>query len=109
MDFTTIIVASMGLLQAIVITVIGGMFARSQRKNKEDEARINKRAEIRAKESQLSMRLMASSVNLGVATCIAVKEGSVNGKMDAALKSAELAQKEYYDFINSVAAEHIIK
>ena len=102
-------IAIIGLIQAVAVALLGGMFARNSKKNKDNEARIDKRAEIRAKESQLSMRLMAASVNLGVATCIAVKEGSVNGKMNAALKSAELAQQEYYQFINSVAAEQIIK
>ena len=100
--------AIIGLIQAISVAVIGGIFAQNQKKHKADGARIDKRAGIRAKESQLSMRLMSASVNLGVATGIAVKKGIVNGEMDAALKGAEQAQQEYYAFINSVAAEQII-
>ena len=102
-------IAIVGLIQAVMVAIIGGMFALGQKRQKSEEAKTDKRAELRAKESQLSMRLMAASVNLGVATCIAVKEGAVNGRMDAALKSAELAQQEYYQFINSVAADQIIK
>ncbi len=65
-------------------------------------------AHIRAKVNALSMGLMSANTSLTIATAIAVKEGHVNGKMDAALKSAYKAQRVYYNFINAVAAGIIV-
>jgi len=104
-----IIIAAMAFTQACVVALIGGMFNRESKKKREDQSRADNRAEIRAKEGLLSMRLVSANMNLAIAIAVAVQEGKTNGKMAAALIEAEKAQQEYYDFINSVATSHIKK
>jgi len=54
------------------------------------------------------MRLMSANSSLASATGIALKEGRVNGKMDAALISAAEAQDEYFAFVNKLASSQIM-
>ena len=102
-------VALIGLLQAVSVVVIGGVFARSARRRKGEDDAAAARNDLRAQENRLSMSLMSASLRLGVATAVAVKDGTINGKMSAALDHAETAQTEYYDFINKTAANTINK
>ncbi|MCL2391976.1 MAG: hypothetical protein FWC66_05130 [Oscillospiraceae bacterium] len=92
-----IIAGAFGILQAVLIAMI----SRESKKRKVDN-------ELRAKESALSMSLQSANMSLSVATAYALKEGRVNGKMDAALKRAEPTQEAYYRHINRVAANQIV-
>ena len=105
----TIEIAFIGLTQAIMVAVIGGLFAQDSKKRKQQLESAEARAAIRAEESRLSMKMMSADVNLSVATARAVKEGKTNEEMDAALTSTEEALQEYYNFINTVAAKQITK
>ncbi|MDL2273464.1 hypothetical protein LJC34_02815 [Oscillospiraceae bacterium OttesenSCG-928-G22] len=106
---TTLAIAIIGGIQAAVVALISGIFARDNKERKKMHDATEARAAIRAEESRLSMSLMSADMSLTLATARAIKEGKTNGKMDAALAAAETAQKEYYDFINSIAAKQIIK
>ena len=99
-----IIIAGFGGIQAVVVAIIVGLFNRENHKRAADNAKIEKRAAIRAEESLLSMRLMAANTSLAVATGIALKENRTNGKMDIALAEAGKAQDDYFKFINSIAS-----
>ena len=102
-------IAIIGFFQAVVVAVLGGVFARDSKKRKNAAHAIEERAKVRAEESRLSMKLMSASVHLGMATAIAIKEKKINGQMDSALIKAKETESEYYDFINGVAAGTIIK
>ena len=102
-----VIIGGLGLLQAISVAVIAGLFNREARKRKADTETLEKRAALRAKESSLAMKLMSATASLSCATARAVIEGRVNGKTEDALKEAAKAQKEYYDFINGVASSQM--
>jgi hypothetical protein len=95
------------MCQAVIVAIIGGIFAREQRRRKGADKRVEERAELRAQESRLSMALMSAAVKLGIATALAVEEGKANGEMADAKTAAASAQKDYYDFINGVAASKI--
>ena len=110
-----IIIAIVGMLQAVVVAIIAGLFnrenkkraaetAEAERRRTEEAAKVEKRAALRAEESRLAMRLMSANTSLAIATGMAVKEGKTNGKMDAALVEAANAQGDYFKFINSVAS-----
>lgn len=110
-----LVVGGLGLLQAMAVAIIAGLFSRENKKriaeNKaadekraEETAKIEKRAALRAEESRLAMRLMSANTSLAVATGMALKEKRTNGKMDAALTEAAGAQADYFKFINSVAS-----
>ena len=102
-------VAIVGLIQAVMVAVIGGLFARNSKKQKVETELIEARAAIRAEESRLSMQLMSASVNLGVVTAVAVKDGKANGNVNEAVSKAHIAQQEYYNFINTLAAKKLSK
>ena len=102
-------IAVIGLIQAVVMAILGGLFARDSKKRKDAARVIEARAALRAEESRLSMKLMSASVHLGMATALAMKEGATNGKMESALRNAKETESEYYDFINAIAARSIIK
>jgi len=103
----TIVIGIFGLTQAVVVSVIAGLFGRESKKRKADNSKQERRSEIRAEESRLAMALMSANARLASATGIALKEGRVNGKMDLALEEAEKAQVEYHKFINKVASKQV--
>ena len=104
-----IVIAAIAFMQAVVVAFIGGLFSKESKKRKEEQSKIDSNAEIRAKEGLLSMKLMSADMNLTIAVALAVQEGKTNGKMTMALAEAEKAQREYHDFINSVASSQIKK
>jgi len=113
-----IIIAAFGFIQAIAITIIAGLFNREskkrkkeneaiERQRKEENAKLDSRAKIRAQEITLAMQLMSANTSLAVATGLALKEERVNGQMDIALAEAGKAQADYFKFINSLASEQM--
>ena len=102
-----LLIAIVGAVQGIIIAVIGVFHTRESKRRKRLDERVDKRAKMRAEESRLSMHLASANVSLGIATALAVKEGRANGKMDSALDHAEMAQREYYAFLNKLAAQQI--
>ena len=95
-----IIVAIIGCVQTIIIALVAAFFSYRDK-------RREKQASLRADESRLSMRMTSAAVSLACAHAYAYKDGHVNGKMDAALTEAAAAQKEYFNFINSVASKQM--
>jgi len=105
----SLLTATLTCATTVLVTVIGGFFAVETKKRKIDREKTERRAMARAEESRLSMQLMSANTGLVIVTAIAVKEGRVNGKMDAALVKADKAQKEYYELMNRLASEQIAK
>jgi len=99
--------ALIGAVQALAVVVIGGLFARDSRKRKISLEKAEVRAILRAEESLLAIKLMSASVNLGMATGTAIKDGKINGIMDKALQEAASAEAAYQHFIKTVAAKQI--
>ena len=100
-------IAIIGLIQAVVVAVIAGLFARDSNKRKKALENAELRAVLRAEESLLAIKLMSASVNLGIATAVAIKDGNSNGAMSTALKDAAAAEQAYHDFIKTTAAKQI--
>jgi len=104
------------MAEAIIVVVISGLFglfAHKQKKNEcaarkraeDNEAKVERRAELRKKESLLAIRLMSASVNLTIATALAVQRKKTNGFMTAALSEARSVQDEYKRFREESHAE----
>ena len=102
-------IAIIGLFQAAVVAVIGGLFARDSKSRKRQLDDADVRASLRAEESRLSMKLISADMSLTMATARAVRDGKTNGEMSGALEVAERAQHDYYGFVNAIAAKHITK
>ena len=92
------------LVQGATVAIIAGLFQRENKKRIAENARVEKRAAVRAEESRLAMRLMSANTSLAVATGLALKEGRTNGKMELALAEAGQAQADYFKFINNIAS-----
>ena len=101
--------AVISALSAVCVAILTGIFARDSRRRKAKDDEMDVRAKIRAQESRLSMQLMSANVKLGIATALAVEQKKFNGEMKDARESADKAQKAYWDFINSTAADEITK
>lgn len=94
---------------AICVAILTGLFARDSRRRKAADDDQKAHAQMRAKESRLSMQLMSASVKLGIATAMAVEQQKFNGEMKDARESADRAQKAYWEFINNTAADEVTK
>ena len=100
-------IAIIGMVQALAVAIIGGLFARDSRHRKKALADTEAREALRAEESLLAMKMMSASVNLGISTATAIKNGKVNGIMNAALKVAGEVEADYQNFIKTVAVKQL--
>ena len=105
MDWNTIISGA----ALIAVAIIEAIAAGNRRRDKEDKERTRQNEERRAKESRLCMQFMDASLDLGLATALAVENRTVNGEMKAARAKAKRAQAEYDKFIQETASREIAK
>jgi len=98
-----------GSAALILVAVIEAAAASERRRDKHAREQGEKRAEARAMENRLAMRMMDASLELGLATAIAVEQGRLNGEMKAARAKARAAQDEYDRFIQEIAAGQVAK
>lgn len=87
---------------AIIVAAIGAASARERK-------RTDARAAVRAEESLLSMRMMSASIDLGVATAMAVQDQKFNGEMTVAKQNAAEIQKDYQAFLQRTTAHQVSK
>lgn len=100
-------IAVVGLIQAVAVAIIAGLFNREAKKRKKEAEKSEKRNALRAEEGLLSMKLMNANTDLTVATAIAVRDSKCNGEMSSAMEKAKIVQREYYEFINQIATKQI--
>jgi len=98
-------IALIGLMQAIVVAIIGGMFAMDSRKRKKHCDEADKRAELRKEESLLAIRLMSASVHVGIESAKAIRDQRANGELTVAIEQAQSTERVYEDFMRKVTAE----
>lgn len=102
----------MGLFSPVALILIALIEARAARDRKKDTAyksRTERREKQRAEESRLGMKMMDASLELAVATALAVECGKMNGEMHSAKDSAAQAREEYKTFIQKLASAEIAK
>lgn len=102
-------IALVGVFQAFGVAIIGGLFNSHSTRHRKEMEKTEARAILRAEEGLLAMKLISASVNLGIATAHAIKDGKTNGTMESALREAEQAGESYQDFVKTVAARQIAK
>lgn len=93
----------------VIVAVIEAVALRERRTARADRERTERRAADRARESQLSMKMMAANMELSEALAISVERGQCNGELKAAKKSALEAKEEYTEFLEEIAARQIAK
>lgn len=94
------------IIPGVCTIICAWIGAKSERRRKKDEHR----AELRQRESMLSLKLMDATLKLASVTAIAVTgSGKLNGNVEEARKAAEDVGQEYADFMRSVTAFEVGK
>jgi len=93
----------------VLVAIIEMVAARERRRCKDDRARSESRADNRAHESRLAMKLADANLDLSLATALAVEQGKLNGEMKAARAKAKNAQDEYNCFMLEIASHQVAK
>ena len=75
----------------------------------EREKNVDRRAELRRKESLLALKMQMANGKLTYAVAMAYKRGKPNGEVEDGIEAYEEAKKEYYDFINETHVKFIEK
>lgn len=99
---TEIICATIAGLCTIICAIIGGTSAKHKRK-------AERRAELRQKESLLSLRMMDATLQLSVVTSNALTGGHNNGNVEQAREAAASVAEEYQEFMRSITAFEVGK
>lgn len=79
-------------------------YANEKRGKREDA-----RAEQRAKEGRLQLRMLDANSRLTIGVAKALKSGHSNGEVEAGMQAVQDAQKEYVSFLEGIAIDQIKK
>lgn len=101
-------------MQAIIISItqtiiVSMLIYYLQRRQVKLDEKLQIRSAARKKESLLALELNMANAHLTHAVAIAVKRGRANGEIEEAIELYDKAKKEYFDFINEQANEHLFK
>lgn len=99
---TEIVCSTIAAVATIICAYIG-------MKVKDMDKKTEERAEKRAKEGRLQLKLIAANNNLTIGVAMALKHGHANGEVEAGLKEVESAQMEYQQFLENIAIDQIRK
>ena len=92
------------LLPSLIVALV---MASINRRQKGRETEQDARAEARKRESMLHLNLQMATAKLSYATAMALKRGKANGEVEEGVAAYEDAKREYYDFLNQQATEHL--
>ena len=94
----------LAILPSLCVSAVMAVFnARQKKREKETDAR----ADARKRESLLGLKLTMATAKMSFAVAMAVKRGHANGEVEDAMKDYEAARKEYLQFLNEQAADHL--
>ena len=96
----------LGLFPSVITGTVAFYVQRAQKKR---DARLERRADARKKESLLSLEVTMAAAKLSYACAAAIRRGTPNGEMEEAMEAYESAKTAYYHFVNEQAAEHIMQ
>lgn len=97
-----IICAAIAAVSAVVVAVI-------ERRNFQQNKKIEERAERRAQESRLSMDLMYANCALSLTTAKKLANMHTNGDVEEAMKAARSAQDAYNRFVRETVSHAVTK
>ena len=105
------VIAISSIASPILIAIITGLFGIRQAKVDKQIELQNKqeisRSDLRRKESLLSMRMASANTKLTIGVAMALKNGHANGEIEEGMKAVEDAEREYNDFLKTVAINDI--
>lgn len=86
----------------VLCAIIGAVANKNQKKSE-------RRAQLRQKESLLSLRMMDATLQLSVVTSNALTGGHNNGNVEQAREAAANVAEEYQEFMRSITAFEVGK
>ncbi len=102
----------MGNIVTFIITILPtvitsmAVFYLTRKQNKRDKENDD-HTKAQRKEAMLNMKVAIATLKLSEANALALRDGKTNGELKAAMAECEAAKKEYYEFLNAQAYEHI--
>lgn len=106
---TEIICTFITAAAGIIVAILSIQLKKSESLAAKRAAEVDERAELRKKESLLSMQMNFANLSLAMTTSLALSGGHTNGNVEAAQKEAEEAAKAYQDFIHEQGFKQIIE
>lgn len=106
---TEVICAALTGFCAIVCAAIASQASKREKREKEEQERVNRRAEQRAKEGRLQLAMLNANCQLTVGVAMALKRGHCNGEVEAGLAAIEKTTKDYEQFLEGIAIDHIAR
>lgn len=115
-----IVCAAMTALSAIIVAIIGAKIKQNNEEHRrlseeagkraeEIEMKRERRAEVRKRESLLSLRIMDATLQLAIVNANALTGGHNNGNIERARLAAEEAASEYQEFMQEMTAHQVSK
>lgn len=89
----------------LLVAIIEVLAQRERKVAQRDRSKIERIAEIRARESRLSMDMMAANSELCDVICVAVSGGHTNGNVEHARQKAKEARDAYDAFLRDIGAD----
>lgn len=106
---TEVICAALTGFCAIVCAAIASRASKREKREKAEKERIEHRAEQRAKEGRLQLAMINANCQLTVGVAMALKRGHCNGEVETGLAAIEKTTKEYEQFLEGIAIDHITR
>jgi len=78
-----------------------------QRRQKKRDAEMEHHTAARRREAHLSLEMQMATAKLAYAVAMAMKRGRPNGEVEEGIEAYDAAKKNYVEFLNEQAAEHI--
>jgi H+/gluconate symporter-like permease len=97
------------VIGTIVVAIIESNAAKARKEAKEREEKAEAKAQLRERESRLSMKMLDATLQLSIVTSNALTGGHNNGNVERAKAAAEAAQIEYHNFLQEIAAHEVSK
>lgn len=89
--------------------IVGLLLAYFQHLNNKRYEKMDKRAELRKKESLVGLNLAEANAKLSYAVAMALKRGTANGEVEDGIRAYKKALKSRDDFLKETSAEYLRK
>lgn len=93
----------------VLVAIIEAVATRERKRYKADRERAERRAALRAKESQLSMEMMSANNKLTLIIAKKLTGQHTNGDVEEAMHESMQAQRDYQDLLEETTAKQMAK
>ena len=106
---TGVVCAVITALSTIICAVIAKQGSNRDKREKEEQERNEKREKQRLKEAMLQLAMISANTKLTLGVAMALKHGHCNGEVEEGMKAVAEASKEYEQYLEEIAMNHLRK